>query len=388
MSSGAGSSNRGAPKNETHANRGLRLLESGSKSLQKHMRVRIKAVIDTEPSSLQPVVDFLKCQGRLDPSGEPVGEEAKRALGRYKRSAGGDDGPGDTPAGGTSPSKTAINKNFTRPNNIPPSHLWKWLSIAEPAIFSPGNEKLVIVRGQRAQTQEWCCQYIEFIYGFDATVPLFADGRTEEHMSSFEAALPLLNKHRGRRGRDLILPVRDWATCEQGNYKVEKKSPGFMLRHTWSDCQIMIPHQHVNGATSISDFRIELNFSERRAVVRCPRMKGPGLNCYDMFVAAGKMTESCDKDANWRACIPKASKPSDSLLMIQDGSAPEATKKSEKDLSMDMGVPEPVPETVQENCSIEDSQKVKRRCVGKTTTPCQRPTMMSDKVFVPPAPRK
>ena len=53
-------------------------------------------------------------------------------------------------------------------------------------------------------------------YGIDPQAPLFEAGREEMDIELFEKALPALNEVRGRKARELRLPVVDWAFCEEG----------------------------------------------------------------------------------------------------------------------------------------------------------------------------
>ena len=268
-----------------HVNRAMRLMSSANKSMEKHMRIRIKAVIDTDPTILQGTSDYMKSRGKLDSSGEPIKETAKKALLRYGKRIKSQI-PSMPAAPCSSPIK-GLNKNFTRLNNTPNNRIEGWLSAGEPGIFTLQNFKAITIRGDRDGSNERLCEYMEHMYGIESFTPLFAAGREQSDLAMFEKALPSLNRMRGRRGRDLVIPVKDWSTCLWNNYTVEKQKTGFVVRHRWTNDIVKIPHEYLVGVTSIEQFTTFLMFSERRAFFKTPCYHGTGIVFMDLFVMNG-----------------------------------------------------------------------------------------------------
>ena len=169
-------------------------MQSAAVALAKHLRVRIKAIIDADETVLQGASDCLKSVGRLDFSGEPVAALAKAALGRHRKAKSNTD---DTSMFEAKEAGAKLSKNFTRLSNMPLVHLKRWLQLVENSIFTDTNLRTVMARGDRNGPIERMCMLMEHTYGIDPQAPFFEVGREEMGIELFEEVLPALDTAAG-----------------------------------------------------------------------------------------------------------------------------------------------------------------------------------------------
>eukprot|EP00971_Amphidinium_carterae_P350703 6491694-Amphidinium_carterae.2 len=129
----------------------------------------------------------------------------------------------------------------------------------EPASLSGANLRAV---EKRAGGKSSLLKILTYLVGLDS------DYRVCGHLRSWSALLAALKERselRGRRGRELILPV-DWV--EQGLYGIEDGcSEGVRILHRATQASRTIPWEEVPTCASVAELTIVQNWSESKAAL-------------------------------------------------------------------------------------------------------------------------
>lgn len=249
---------------ESKEEKASRFLHKAQDLKKAALRTKLNAVMTARPECMTEIASHLQELEYLDASLNVIQAPGAKAK------------ASPTP-------KKEINNNFTRVNNMPLNKLSEWLRAMEPVTFSEMNCKSIVIRGKMQESRERLAQCFEYMTGIDPEEPLFEIGRDVAYLECFTNQLKLANVARGRLAHELILPA-NWAVA--GFYFVESRGGKFVLvapHHAMASTAL--PTSILDGASDVSHFRIHMNHSERRAIVRGPRSV-TGLVCRDLFVAS------------------------------------------------------------------------------------------------------
>ena len=163
----------------------------------------------------------------------------------------------------------APNMSLTRIDNMPLVHLRAWLTKIEPVSLTAENLRRLTKRGKSMDCRAVLFQIYEFVLGIDTDCQLFPDGRDAEALAHFVAELRRINNERGRRGQDLQLPPQ-WGLKRAGVYSVLRKEDGVYLQNRWTKNEVKLGKDVRGAARTLSDFKVEHNFSDQKAQVEGP----------------------------------------------------------------------------------------------------------------------
>ncbi len=304
---------------ETHEGRGSRLMRSAMDVQDRGLRARIIRVLHAKDAALVPVARLFRAQGYFNDDFQIVSGVLDDSVGKgTKRKQGTLAGDVEDVDGSATRGSSRINKNFTRPSNMPTTHLASWLKHLEPVTYSDNNIKEIVRRGKMHESRERLCQQLEFATGLDPEEAVFEQGRDATYVQEFLEKLKFLNDARGRRSRDLILSW-DW-NGKDSNFKVLLAGSTFMLQHVHSQAVVALPETLVHGATMVEHFHFDCAWSEHRCKIRGPKMI-KGIECKSLFgldleKSTLKFDGSPPRSHGQRALPPASTSPSFAPLAV------------------------------------------------------------------------
>jgi hypothetical protein len=267
-------------RNESPADKATRLLQKANQINQKVSYNRVMAALKARPDLCCQIEAQLAAYNCLDPLLPVAGSKQQSSPAELPKPPVGplallDNGSGaqasdagppphrddEEPAEVALPSledDKKFEKNIAMVGQVPAKTLKKALMQCEPAAFSEGNFKAILKRGAKDVNARYLLDLLEYCTNLGDSTSLPPGCRSH---SAFIHWVMKTYHEKGRRGRDLQLQAAmPWDKV--GVYAVEKRGTQLYCVNKSLGQEVAIP---VVGEAS--DFLIDTNFSELRAVI-------------------------------------------------------------------------------------------------------------------------
>lgn len=157
---------------------------------------------------------------------------------------------------------------YTRLSSYSITLLMNILSQIEPSSLWKHALKAVVIRGKRKESTEALLNIVEYCTGL---TPSWSATGKYKRWSTLYAYMQALNIARGRRARELIMPVR-WYN-QNGMYSVRVVGKKLFLKQNWTGEEIEVPGSTIKKlGGGVVDVSVAENWSETQALLVSPKV--------------------------------------------------------------------------------------------------------------------